>query len=394
MFIPAHDCHHRSAIKAVSWRALGSLDTFVLSYFITGSFVFAGSIASAETFTKVFLYYLHERAWSSLSWGYRTKPQTGQPRSAWARGSTASAAAGARVLALAASFTRPREFAATAALLVCFAAVVTPPSYLQNWAVPPTLSEWAPSPVVRGEVIEANRGVAVASPPVAMPARFDEAKANHRFDEQSAVADVAAHVTVAEVRADEPAETPHLTLAEQVPLPPIRSRDLSRADHAEGVQQKLAGLGFFSGSAIGIWGPRSRDALRAFKEAHDLGADDLWDEQTENLLFGSATKPSGNFVGVWAADVSACSAGSNRKGFVPAVIRFDGAQAGETICAFDTRKRTPGAWNVSATCSNGRERWKANVRLVADGNRLTWTSQRGTQTYVRCGSSMQMAGLH
>ena len=81
MFIPAHDCHHRSAIKAVSWRALGSLDTFVLSYFITGSFVFAGSIASAETFTKVFLYYLHERAWSSLSWGYRTKPQTGQPRS-------------------------------------------------------------------------------------------------------------------------------------------------------------------------------------------------------------------------------------------------------------------------------------------------------------------------
>ena len=201
MFIRAHDCHHRSAIKAVSWRALGSLDTFVLSYFITGSFVFAGSIASAETCTKVFLYYLHG-------------------------------------------------------------------------------------------------------------------------------------------------------------------------------------------------GPRSRDALRAFKEAHDLGADDLWDEQTESMLFGSTTKPSGNFVGVWAADVSACSAGSNRKGFVPAVIRFDGAQAGETICAFDTRKRTPGAWNASATCSNGRERWKTNVQLVADGNRLTWTSQRGTQTYVRCSSSMQMAGLH
>jgi uncharacterized membrane protein/peptidoglycan hydrolase-like protein with peptidoglycan-binding domain len=392
MFIPAHDCHHRSAIKAVSWRALGSLDTFVLSYFITGSFVFAGSIASAETFTKVFLYYLHERAWSSLSWGCRTKPQTGQSRSAWARWSTASAAARARVLVMAASFVRPREFAATAALLVCFAAVVTPPGYLQSGAVPPTLSEWAPSPVVRGEVIESSRAVAAAPPPAAMPARLDD-KANHRADEQPGAAEAAAHLTVAEVRADEPAETPHLTLAEQVPLPPIRSRDLSRADHAEGVQQKLAGLGFFSGSASGLWGPRSRDALRAFKEAHDLGADDLWDEQTENMLFGSTTKPSGNVVGVWAADVSACSAGANRKGFVPAVIRSDGAQAGETICAFDTKKRTSGAWNVSATCSNGRERWKTNVRLVADGNRLTWTSQRGTQTYVRCGSSMQMAGL-
>ena len=200
MFIPAHDCHHRSAIKAVSWRALGSLDTFVLSYFITGSFVFAGSIASAETFTKVFLYYLHERAWSSLSWGYRTQPQAGQPLSAWARWSTASAAACARVLALGASFARPREFAATAALLVCFAAVVTPPGYLQNWAVPPTLSEWTPSPVVRGEVIDANRAVAVAPPPVAMPARFDEANANHRFDEQSAAADVAAHVTLLRCR--------------------------------------------------------------------------------------------------------------------------------------------------------------------------------------------------
>ena len=228
MFIPAHDCHHRSAIKAVSWRALGSLDTFVLSYFITGSFVFAGSIASAETFTKVFLYYLHERAWSSLSWGCRAEPQAGQPLSAWARWSTASTAACARVLALGASFARPREFAATAALLVCFAAVVTPPSYLQNWAVPPTLSEWAPSPIVRGEVIEATRAVAVASPPVAMPARFDEAKANHRLDEQSEAADAAAHVTVAEVRADEPAETPHLTFAEQVPLP-LSAHEICRA---------------------------------------------------------------------------------------------------------------------------------------------------------------------
>jgi hypothetical protein len=37
-----------------------------------------------------------------------------------------------------------------------------------------------------------------------------------------------------------------------------------------------------------------------------------------------------------------------------------------------------------ATCSDQRSRWTANVRLEIRGDRLTWSSERGSQTYVRC----------
>ncbi len=41
----------------------------VLSWLITGNLTFAGSIASAETVTKIALYYFHERAWGAVRWG-------------------------------------------------------------------------------------------------------------------------------------------------------------------------------------------------------------------------------------------------------------------------------------------------------------------------------------
>jgi uncharacterized membrane protein len=36
---------------------------------ITGSAVFAGSVAIAEVMTKIILYYFHERVWSFIPWG-------------------------------------------------------------------------------------------------------------------------------------------------------------------------------------------------------------------------------------------------------------------------------------------------------------------------------------
>lgn len=73
MFLRAPEAHSRSIVKAVSWRALGSVDTFVISYFVTGRLVFAASIASVETFTKICLYYFHERAWARVPWGRADK---------------------------------------------------------------------------------------------------------------------------------------------------------------------------------------------------------------------------------------------------------------------------------------------------------------------------------
>ncbi len=71
LIAPAHATPWRSLAKTVSWRALASLDTFLLSYLITGRLLYAGSIASAEVVTKVVFYYLHERAWAHVDWGFR-----------------------------------------------------------------------------------------------------------------------------------------------------------------------------------------------------------------------------------------------------------------------------------------------------------------------------------
>jgi uncharacterized membrane protein len=69
MFFRAPEAHSRSFLKAVSWRILGSIDTFVISFFVTGKLTFALSIASVETFTKIALYYFHERAWALVPFG-------------------------------------------------------------------------------------------------------------------------------------------------------------------------------------------------------------------------------------------------------------------------------------------------------------------------------------
>ena len=65
--------HYRSLVKAISWRATGTVDTVVISFLITGQAKWAFSIGFVELFTKVFLYYVHERIWDRLSFG-RVKP--------------------------------------------------------------------------------------------------------------------------------------------------------------------------------------------------------------------------------------------------------------------------------------------------------------------------------
>jgi uncharacterized membrane protein len=65
------ETHARSVLKAVSWRTLGTIDTFAISWFMTGRVVLASSIAGLEVITKVTWYYLHERVWAAISWGRR-----------------------------------------------------------------------------------------------------------------------------------------------------------------------------------------------------------------------------------------------------------------------------------------------------------------------------------
>ena len=57
----------RHILKTITWRIIGTIDTIVLSWLITGSLTLSFSIGAVEIVTKMFLYYLHERAWYKFS---------------------------------------------------------------------------------------------------------------------------------------------------------------------------------------------------------------------------------------------------------------------------------------------------------------------------------------
>ena len=58
----------RSIVKAISWRIVGTLDTMIISWIITGELAMAISIGSIEVVTKMVLYYGHERIWNYIKW--------------------------------------------------------------------------------------------------------------------------------------------------------------------------------------------------------------------------------------------------------------------------------------------------------------------------------------
>ena len=64
-----HPGQVRSLVKTFTWRAVASIDTFLLGYLLSGSAAMAGSIASLEVVTKMAFYYFHERAWAHVDWG-------------------------------------------------------------------------------------------------------------------------------------------------------------------------------------------------------------------------------------------------------------------------------------------------------------------------------------
>ena len=53
----------RHLLKTISWRIVGTLDTVLLGWFVTGHISLGAKIGLLELLTKMFLYYLHERAW-------------------------------------------------------------------------------------------------------------------------------------------------------------------------------------------------------------------------------------------------------------------------------------------------------------------------------------------
>jgi hypothetical protein len=99
-----------------------------------------------------------------------------------------------------------------------------------------------------------------------------------------------------------------------------------------------------------------------------------------------------SFVGVWGGDSTACSS-QNKRRLIPTIIDQEGARAGETVCKFEKMKEVADGWKMVASCSNPRERWTSNVQLKLRDDRLTWTSKRGSQSYVRCSPGVIVAQI-
>ena len=55
--------YKRQIAKAITFRVLGTIDTVLISWFITGSFEIGAILGGIEIFTKIVLYFAHERVW-------------------------------------------------------------------------------------------------------------------------------------------------------------------------------------------------------------------------------------------------------------------------------------------------------------------------------------------
>ncbi|WP_448702101.1 adenylyl-sulfate kinase [Mucilaginibacter sp. AW1-3] len=68
----------RNVLKTVSWRIIGSIDTVVLGWFITGNLSFGLKIGGTELLTKMLLYYGHERFWQGIKLGLPSRKYQNQ----------------------------------------------------------------------------------------------------------------------------------------------------------------------------------------------------------------------------------------------------------------------------------------------------------------------------
>jgi uncharacterized membrane protein len=60
---------YRHIIKTISWRIIGTIDTTLLAWLIAGDPLIGLQIGGYELFTKMILYYFHERVWHKYDFG-------------------------------------------------------------------------------------------------------------------------------------------------------------------------------------------------------------------------------------------------------------------------------------------------------------------------------------
>jgi len=63
------ESRRRSIAKAMSWRVIATLVTFVIAYLITKEAILSLSIGFGDAIVKIGAFYSHERLWNRISFG-------------------------------------------------------------------------------------------------------------------------------------------------------------------------------------------------------------------------------------------------------------------------------------------------------------------------------------
>ena len=63
------NANKRHIFKTITWRILGTFDTMLIAWIVTGNPITGIKIGALEVITKMLLYYLHEKAWYKINYG-------------------------------------------------------------------------------------------------------------------------------------------------------------------------------------------------------------------------------------------------------------------------------------------------------------------------------------
>ena len=181
-----------------------------------------------------------------------------------------------------------------------------------------------------------------------------------------------------------------------------KSHEHAARSHSELVQSHVGALR--ESAVTAVWQNEAKFIEPTVLVSSAKGAEQEMSDRAESEGIASDLKTSrgvsspqakSSFVGVWAAEPRACASRSRAGNDLLTVVDERGAWAGESTCSFKQKKQLGGSeWEVKAACADGSARWQSTIRLSVSKNRLKWTGQRGTQTYVRCTEDATLAQVN
>jgi len=178
-----------------------------------------------------------------------------------------------------------------------------------------------------------------------------------------------------DTRLDAGNSTPIESNGAEAPRPPAADRLAApAAGRPDGfrIQQHGIEAGSLGGFTDVIWGPPLSNRLADFRLANN---------QQRNVPDPPSGRADSTFIGGWADDIGRCRTG--RK--APLVISSRAAKTANGECAFGfIAREAANRWRVTAICAAEGNFWRANIALKLMEPNLTWSSERGSETYVRC----------